>query len=128
MKIVSWKLKKDTLKQTWVISGTVKAASDGTPLPNVTVMIKGSTVDTQTDIEGVYKLDISQFTNQSGVTLVLSFIGMKTYEQKITIRDVVCDVTMKEDENGLSGEVIVIGRNPIKRTWWRTKSFFKRIF
>lgn len=123
---------KDSLKQSWVISGTVKAKMDGTTLPGVTVMIKGSNVGTQTDMEGVYKLGIEQFTNQSEVILQFSFIGMKTYEQKITMQNIVCDVNM-EDGGQLMGEVVVteyIGskQNFAQRVWWRTKSFFRRIF
>ncbi len=117
---------KDTLKQSWVIVGTVKSVMDGMPLPGVTVMIKGGTVGTQTDVEGVYKLSIEQFSNQSEVILQFSFIGMETYEQKITMQNTVCDVNM-EDGGQWMGEVVVTG-NFLQRTWRRTKSFFKRIF
>jgi hypothetical protein len=123
---------KDTLKQSWVISGTVKSAMDGMPLPGVTVMVKGNTYGTVTDVDGTYKLSIEQFANQSELILQFSFVAMKTYEQKITIRNLVCDVNMEESEQKLN-EVVVMGygivrRNFVQRVWWRTKNFFKRMY
>jgi hypothetical protein len=119
---------KDSLKQSWVISGTVKAASDSTPLPGVTVMIKGTNIGTVTDIEGGYKLDISKFASQEEVTLVAFYVGMKTHEQQIVPTDTNFDIEMLEGEYEFVGELVVGYSNPIKRIWWKTKNFFRRIF
>ncbi len=40
------------------VSGKVTSKDDGTPLPGVTVMVKGTTVGTQTDVEGTYKITV----------------------------------------------------------------------
>jgi hypothetical protein len=121
----------DTIKE-FVITGKVISVEDGTALPGVTVSIKGSKIGTQTDIEGAYKLDISEFTNQPEVIIVFSFIGMKTQEHKVNLQDSVCDVGLKIDENLLNGEVVVVGgihyNNVFQRTWWKAKYFFRKLF
>jgi hypothetical protein len=61
------------------ISGKVTSKDDGTPLPGVTVMVKGTTVGTQTDVEGMYKFTIGA----DAKILVFSFVGMKTEEREI---------------------------------------------
>jgi hypothetical protein len=126
-KNINLESEKDTLKQNWVISGTVRDATHLEIMPGVTVMIKGSIVGTQTDIKGTYKLDISQFANQNEVILRFSFIGMKTYEEKITIQNIVCDANMEDNESTFVLGFIV-KRNFAQRTWFRTKNFFRRIF
>lgn len=121
--------KNDTIKEC-VISGKVTSIEDGTALPGVTVMIKGSTIGTLTDIEGAYKLDISEFANQVEVIVVFSFIGMKTQEHKVNLQDTNCSMRLKVDENmsvQLLGEIIYRG-NIFQHTWWRTKYFFRKLF
>lgn len=74
----------------------------GDPLPGVTIIVKGSTQGTVSDIEGNFSLDVSATD-----VLVFSFIGYK--EQTIEIgnqREV--NVTMRESLSDL-GEVVVVG-------------------
>ena len=40
------------------VTGTVTDASDGTPLPGVTIVIKGTSTGTSTDIDGHYALNV----------------------------------------------------------------------
>ncbi|MCA4791755.1 SusC/RagA family TonB-linked outer membrane protein [Myroides odoratimimus] len=56
---------------------TGKVSDGGTPLPGVSVTIKGTQHGTQTDLDGKYSLNVKQ-----GDVLVFSFIGMQevTYE------------------------------------------------
>jgi TonB-linked SusC/RagA family outer membrane protein len=61
------------------VSGKVTSKDDGTPLPGVTVMVKGTTVGTQTDVEGTYKISVPA----EGKVLVFSFVGMRTQEVEI---------------------------------------------
>jgi len=65
--------------QVKTISGTVKAKSDGLPLPGVNVFIQGTTTGTQTDFNGNFKIEAS-----NGDVLVFSFIGMKTTSVNVT--------------------------------------------
>lgn len=58
------------------IHGTVKSAVDGKTLPGVSVVIKGTTRGTITDLNGNFSL-----TNvSSSATLVFSYVGMQTKE------------------------------------------------
>src|SRR3989337_2750192 len=60
------------------ISGTL-TTNDGSPLPGINIIIKGTTVGTTTDINGYYSIDVPV-----GETLVFSFIGMQTREIVVT--------------------------------------------
>ena len=61
------------LAQNIKVQGVVTSAEDGLPLPGVTVLVKGTTIGTSTDIDGRYV--ISAPTNG---TLQFSYIGTKT--------------------------------------------------
>ena len=61
--------------QSRTIEGTVSSMLDGTPLPGVNVIIKGSTSGTVTDIDGNYTIS----ANDTDV-LVFSFVGFTTEE------------------------------------------------
>jgi hypothetical protein len=62
-----------------VISGQLKSNEDGSSLPGVNVLVKGTTIGTVTDAEGRYSLSVP-----IGSVLVFSFIGMKTREVLVT--------------------------------------------
>ena len=83
------------------VSGKVTSAEDGSALPGVSVVLKGTTVGTVTDTEGNYKLTL----DATGGVLVFSFIGMTGSEVEIGERSVV-DVSLGLDVKQLT-EVIV---------------------
>src|SRR5258706_15631197 len=85
------------------ITGRVSSSEDGTALPGVNVVVKGTTNGTVTDADGNFKLTIPQ----DGGALVFSFIGLQTSEIVIGDRSVV-DVQLGLDIKQLS-EVIVTG-------------------
>src|SRR5690606_35689812 len=83
------------------ISGNVTDASEKLPLPGVSVLIKGTSTGTVTDIDGKYTLSIP---SQNSV-LVFSFIGYG--QQEVTVNDrTIIDVVMEEESQGLN-EVVV---------------------
>ncbi len=86
-----------------VVSGKVTSAEDGSALPGVNVLLKGTTNGTVTDAEGTYKLTVPS----SGGTLLFSFIGMSGSEIAIGERTVV-DVSLGLDITQLS-EIVVTG-------------------
>lgn len=91
-----------TQQQSKTVSGKVTDSS-GTPLPGVSVVIKGSTSGTVTDAEGGYHL-----TNvPSNATLFFSFIGMRSQEAIVSSREEV-NVTLEEEIIGLE-EVVAVG-------------------
>jgi TonB-linked SusC/RagA family outer membrane protein len=83
------------------ISGTVTTSEDGSPLPGVSIVVKGTTVGTLADVEGNYTLTVPQ----NATTLVFSYVGMKTVEVAIAGRTVV-DLVMESDLVGL-GDIVV---------------------
>lgn len=84
------------------VSGRVTSADDGSPLPGVNVILKGTSNGTATDADGNYRLS---GIPASGGSLVFSFIGLQTTEVPIGDRTTV-DVTLSLDVQQLS-EVVV---------------------
>jgi TonB-linked SusC/RagA family outer membrane protein len=60
------------------VSGSVKNETDGSPMANASVMIKGTAIGTTTNEKGAYSIKATE--NQ---TLVISAIGFAPVEQKI---------------------------------------------
>ncbi len=85
------------------VSGKVTSAEDGSTIPGVNVVLKGTTTGTTTDADGGYRLSVPG----SGGTLVFSFIGLETKEVSIGERTTV-DVALGMDVTQLS-EVVVVG-------------------
>lgn len=94
--------------QTKQITGKVSSAEDGTPIPGVSVVVKGTTNGTTTNIDGVFML-----TAPENETLVFSFVGMKTVEVPITDQS----TYNIELENELIGvdEVMVVAYGTAKK-------------
>ncbi|RAW01215.1 SusC/RagA family TonB-linked outer membrane protein [Pseudochryseolinea flava] len=84
------------------ITGTVKSADDGTGLPGVSVVEKGTNNGTVTDSEGRFSIQVPENS-----TLVFSFVGYSTQEASVTGRSVV-DIDLQSDITALS-EVVVVG-------------------
>lgn len=71
----------------------------GLPLPGVSVLIKGTTRGTQTDMDGYYEIDVAQ-----GEDLVFSFIGM--HDKTIKVNSGVLNVTLKAEAHQLENVVV----------------------
>lgn len=85
------------------ISGTVLDASLGDPVPGATVIVKGTTRGTATDLDGKFTLPL-QAEDQ---ILVISFVGYLTQEIEIGNQTTVT-VNLEEDIQSLQ-EAVVIG-------------------
>jgi hypothetical protein len=103
---------KFELPQTPGSIGGVVLDERGQVLPGATVLVKGTTIGTTTDMEGRYSLTLPT----TAQTLVFSFIGMRMEEMPIQGRSNL-NVTLLEDTQALS-EVVVTGyaRQLEKRT------------
>ena len=97
-------LHKLTYFQSSTITGKV-VDETGTGMPGVNVVVKGTSVGTTTDAEGVYRLNVT--TEQAGGTLVFSFIGYSVKEQAINNQSSI-NVSMIPDISELT-EVVVVG-------------------
>jgi TonB-linked SusC/RagA family outer membrane protein len=94
--------------QTKTVTGRVTDQADGSSLPGVNVLVKGTTIGTVTDANGEYTISAG-----SGETLVFSFIGYVTHEEGISGRKTI-DVSMSADTRTLD-EVVVVGYGSMKR-------------
>jgi TonB-linked SusC/RagA family outer membrane protein len=83
------------------VTGKVTAEDDGSPLPGVNVIVKGTTNGSTTDATGFYSVSVPA----SGGTLVFTFIGFNTQEAEIGARTSI-DIALPTDITQLS-EVVV---------------------
>lgn len=84
------------------VSGVV-TDSGNLPLPGVTIIERGTTNGTVTDVDGKYSIEV---TSEESV-LVFSFIGMKTVEETVG-NSSVHNIVLNDDTQALN-EVVVIG-------------------
>lgn len=96
--------------QAKTVKGKVTAASDGFPLPGVTVIVKGTTTGTITNAAGEYSLNVPD----QNTVLEFSFIGFERQEVPLNGRSAV-DVVLAEVDEQLQ-EVVVIGYGAIKKS------------
>lgn len=90
------------------VTGTVTSAADNEPLIGATVVVKGTAKGVSTDIDGNYAIQA-----EVGQTLVVSYVGMNTTEQKITSN--VMNIALSENSNVLD-EVVVVGYGAVKKS------------
>lgn len=100
--------KSNSNQQALDVSGKV-LDSAGVPLPGVTVVIKGSSKGTITNVDGLYSL--------AGVpsdgTLIFSFIGLETQEVFVDRKSVI-DVVLQQSTIGIE-EVVAVGYGTMRK-------------
>jgi TonB-linked SusC/RagA family outer membrane protein len=97
------------LGQTVQITGTVTSSEDGTPIPGVTVLAKGTTLGTATGTDGKYSINVPG----TATTLQFSFVGYKTQDVLIGGRTKI-DVTLAADVINVD-EVVVVAYGTAKK-------------
>jgi len=83
------------------ITGKVTSKEDGTTLPGVTVVVKGTTIGTVTDVEGKFTILVPAKYD----VLVFSFVGMKPQEVTVTASSSI-NVVMEADVMNIEGVVV----------------------
>jgi len=89
------------LAQKKTISGVITSKDDGATIPGVTVLVKGTTVGTTSDINGKYLIVVPERSN----TLVFSFVGMKAQEIEVT-QSATINIVMETDVLNIEGVVV----------------------
>ena len=89
--------------QTKNLTGVVTSSEDGSTVPGASIMVKGTTLGTITDIDGNFTLKVPEDAR----VLVVSFVGMKTTEVVIGSQTSF-SISLESDIFGLD-EVIVAG-------------------
>ena len=82
----------------------------GSTMPGVTVLVKGTTIGTSTNVDGRFELSLPR---QDKVDLVFSFIGMESQELAYTGQEEL-EVVMREEITEIE-EVVVTGYQTIDR-------------
>ena len=90
------------------LTGTVISEEDGLPVVGASILVKGTTVGTVTDMDGKFTLSN---VPSSAKTLVVSFIGMATQEVSIKAN---LQISLKSDTEVLD-EVMVVAYGTAKK-------------
>ena len=101
--LISLWISFESVGQDRTISGKVTSAEDGSGLPGVNVILKGTMTGAVTDSDGNFKLNAPS----QGGTLVFTFIGLQSQEVEIGTRSTI-DLQMSQDVTQLS-EIIITG-------------------
>lgn len=88
--------------QSKAVSGTVTSGEDGSTLPGVNIIEKGTANGTVTDADGKYSINVAD-----NATLVFTFVGFTTQEVPVGQQTNV-NVTLSADVQALT-EVVVVG-------------------
>jgi len=91
------------------VTGKVTSADDGSGLPGVNIVVKGSGTGTATDADGNFSIAASD-----GAVLVFSFVGYTSQEITVGAQTTV-NVSLQSDVTALS-EVVVIGYGSVKKS------------
>lgn len=89
------------------ISGKVVSSEDGSPMPGVSVVLKGTTKGTNTDAQGGYTLMAS-----GSDVLIVSFVGTVTQQIPVGNRTII-DITLESDTKSLQ-EVVVTAQGIVR--------------
>jgi TonB-linked SusC/RagA family outer membrane protein len=95
-------------QQPLTVSGKV-TDSTGSPLPGVSVVVKGTTIGTITDFNGNYTL--ANFPAKT--SLIFSFVGMKSQEIAVVNKSTI-NVVLADETIGIE-EVVAIGYGTVKK-------------
>jgi TonB-linked SusC/RagA family outer membrane protein len=90
------------------VTGTV-IGDDGSELPGVSVVVKGTTNGTTTDVNGKYSINAP-----ANATLIYSFVGYLAQDVVVGNRSII-DVTLETDAATLE-EVVVVGYGTVRKS------------
>ncbi len=99
-----------TWAQTSTVTGVVISAEDDEPVVGASVLVKGTTMGSITDIDGRYTITA---VPSDAKTLVVSLVGMKT--QEVGIKKGTQRIVMEPDSK-LVDEVLVVAYGTTKRS------------
>jgi TonB-linked SusC/RagA family outer membrane protein len=90
------------------ITGTVTSAADGTTIPGASVVVKGTSLGTITNLDGAYQLDVPP----GAEALMVSFVGMRT--QEVPITGTVVNAVLEMEVVGVE-EIMVVAYGTTKK-------------
>jgi TonB-dependent starch-binding outer membrane protein SusC len=93
-----------------VITGTVTSVEDNLGVPGATVLVKGTTIGTATDLDGKYSINVPAGSN----VLVFTFVGLTSREVTIGNQTTI-NVALQPDVQALSEFVVTSYGDQSKR-------------
>ena len=90
-----------SIGQTLNVTGVVKDATTGEVLPGVSISVKGTTLGTETDFDGLYSIKVNK-----GATLVFNYLGYQ--KKEVVVNESTINVSLSESAETLD-EIVVIG-------------------
>ena len=97
--------------QTWAqttVAGKVTSGDDGTALPGVSILEKGTTKGTVTNAEGNYSISVNE-----NAVLVFSFVGFSSQEIPVGGKTTI-DLVLQSDITALS-EIVITGYGEVQK-------------
>lgn len=97
--------------QTWAqtkVAGTVTSGDDGTALPGVSILEKGTTNGTVTNADGKYSISVKE-----NAVLVFSFVGFSSQEVPVGGKAAI-DLVLQPDFTAL-GEIVITGYGEVQK-------------
>jgi iron complex outermembrane receptor protein len=85
------------------ITGKVLDSTTGEPLPGATVLVKGITIGTTTDIDGNFSIEVPE----DATTIIVSFVGYESQEIPL-LTQTNFEISLTPDVSALE-EIVVIG-------------------
>jgi len=93
--------------------------TDGTePLPGVSILLKGTTIGTETDFDGNFKFPIEL---KKGDILIFSFIGMESQKITITSSNAASKINLKVNMDADS--CVLVGKVAVKKVYQSKNKF-----
>lgn len=92
------------------VSGKVVSTEDNSPIPGVSIVVKGTTIGSNTDGEGTFKITVKD----NGAILVFSAVGFEKQEITVGNRTTI-NVSLGVDQKSLN-EVVVVGYGSQKKS------------
>jgi TonB-linked SusC/RagA family outer membrane protein len=90
-----------TVQAQTTVAGRITSGDDGAPIPGVSVLVKGTSTGTITDVDGRYSINVTT----ADPILIFSFVGYVSQEETVAGRTLI-DLALATDSKQLS-EVVV---------------------
>jgi TonB-linked SusC/RagA family outer membrane protein len=91
------------------VSGTITSATDGIPLPGVSIIIKGTTTGVSSDFDGKFTINVDE-------TNILQISSLGFAPQEISVEGLSTINVILEEDSNLLEEIIVTGYTTQSRT------------
>lgn len=99
-----------SFSQSTILKGKITSSEDATPLPGVSILIKGTNRGTTTDSNGNFSLQVSL----SDQVLIISSVGFRSMELPIEGRTQI-NITLDPDQVTLE-DIVVVGYGSVRKS------------